>query len=140
MNSRHHNLSCANSSKSAQHSSPASRFIARTRVSFGLPLPLLPRACQPGGTRTIPLSSLKTCPSHFLPDNLTLSFTGCTSVISLSLLFETLCHHLIPNILLSALISKTKKIAFIVIVRYHDSCQYIKIVLTIDINSYLIMY
>ena len=47
MNSRHHHLFCASSSKSLQHSSPASCLIVRTHVSFCLPLPLLPCTCHP---------------------------------------------------------------------------------------------
>ena len=77
MNSRYRHLSCANSSKSSQHSSPASRLIVRIHVSFGLPLPLLPCTCQPGVPCTITPSLLKTCPSHFHRDNLIYSFTGC---------------------------------------------------------------
>lgn len=77
-------LSCANSSKTPQHSSPASRFIGRTHVSFGLPLPLLPWACQPGVTCPISHSFLETCPSHFHRANLTHSCAGCTPEISLS--------------------------------------------------------
>ena len=103
MNSRQHHLSCANSYKSSQHSSPASRLIVRIHVSFGLPLPLLPCTCQPGVPRTITHSLLKTCPSHFHRDNLRYSSTGCPPVISLTLSFETLSHHLTPKILRKAL-------------------------------------
>ena len=107
MNSRHHHLSCANSSKSSKHSSPASRLIVRIHVSFGLPLPFLPCTCQPGVPRTITPSLLKTCSIHFHRDNLTYSSTGCTPVISLTLSIQTLSHHLTPKILRKALFSKT---------------------------------
>ena len=122
MNSLHHHLSCANPSKSSQHSSPASHLIVHIHVSFGLPLPLLPFTCQPGVPRTITPSLLKTCLSHFHRDNLTYSSTSCTPVISLILSFETLSYHLTPKILRKALFLKTTNFLSDVTVLYHDSC------------------
>ena len=53
MNSRHHILSWANSSRFPENSSPASRLIVYSHVSLGLPLPLLPGSSKETWLRTM---------------------------------------------------------------------------------------